>query len=283
MIPRRSRRTGTLLADTARPQGSLVLYALLLCALALGTPAAAQEEPGSPGSPLLRDQPIAADSGGSAETDADAVESAQPAVAEPLELPPEPVPKRLFGIIPNYRANVTLENYVPLTPSEKFRIARKDSFDWPNFFLLTGYAIQAQVAHGGFTHNGGMPVFGEFYARAFGDAVISSYVTEAILPTLLHEDPRFFRLGKGTFWHRTGYVASRLFVTRTDNGGTRFNFSEIAGNAAVVAIASTYYPDSQSVGDGIERYGIQLGNDFMANLLTEFWPDIKHHLPLRRH
>ena len=182
MIPRRSRRTGTLLADTARPQGSLVLYALLLCALALGTPAAAQEEPGSPGSPLLRDQPIAADSGGSAETDADAVESAQPAVAEPLELPPEPVPKRLFGIIPNYRANVTLENYVPLTPSEKFRIARKDSFDWPNFFLLTGYAIQAQVAHGGFTHNGGMPVFGEFYARAFGDAVISSYVTEAICP-----------------------------------------------------------------------------------------------------
>ena len=90
-------------------------------------------------------------------------------------------------------------------------------------------------------------------------------------------------MGKGTFWHRTGYVASRLFVTRTDNGGTRFNFSEIAGNAAVVAIASTYYPDSQSVGDGIERYGIQLGNDFMANLLTEFWPDIKHHLPLRRH
>ncbi len=176
MIPRRSRRTG-MPAGSVRPQSSLVLYALVLGALALGAQAVAQEQPGSAGSPLLLDQPTAADSGGSAESDADAGEILQPAVADAPEAPPDPVPKRLFGIIPNYRANVSLENYVPLTAAEKFRIARKDSFDWPNFFLLTGYAMQAQVAHGGFTHNGGLPVFGEFYARAFGDAVVSSYVT----------------------------------------------------------------------------------------------------------
>lgn len=233
---------------------------------AVPTPETAPPEVASP-------EPVAGEPG---PIEASPVESLQP-----LQ---DPVSKRLFGFIPNYRADQDASTYTPLTAAEKFRIARSDSFDWPNYFLLAGYALQSQLAAGGgFAHNGGFAGFGEFYARGFGDQVIGNYLTEAILPTMLHEDPRYFRLGAGSFWHRVGYATSRLFVTRLDNGRVGFNISEVAGNVGVVTLTSLYYPDGRSAGEAGERYAMQLGNDAISNLLTEFWPDIKHHLRFRRH
>ena len=121
-------------------------------------------------------QPLFVDSRAVSEMGAD--DSDAPEIA-PLEsaLPlPEPVSTRLFGVIPNYRASETLETYKPLTTAEKYHIAFEDSFDWPNFFLLAGYAAQSQIAAGGFHHNGGLPVFGEYYARGFSDQIIGSYI-----------------------------------------------------------------------------------------------------------
>ena len=186
--------------------------------------------------------------------------------------------KRLFGIIPNYRADQYQTVYQPLNSRQKFKIARKDSFDWPNYFLLAGYAFQSQVGSGGFSHNGGLGGFGKFYARAAGDQIIGAYLTEAILPTWLHEDPRYFRLGTGSFWHRVFYAASRIAITRNDDGRKRLFVSELAGNAAVVAITSAYYPTSQTASEAFERYSQQLGNDAVSNILTEFWPDMKRNL-----
>jgi len=227
--------------------------------------------------PLYVDSPVVSETGADV-TDAPEIAPLESALPEP-----EPVSNRLFGVIPNYRAAETLETYKPLTTAEKYHIAFEDSFDWPNFFLLAGYAAQSQVAAGGFRHNGGMAGFGEYYARGFGDQIIGSYITDAILLSLLHDDPRYFRLGSGTFWHRTYYAASRIFVTRRDNGTSRFNITEIAGNIGVDAITTWYYPDSQSASKGLERFGMQLGNDAISNILTEFWPDIKHRLRPLQH
>jgi hypothetical protein len=196
---------------------------------------------------------------------------------------PEPVSTRLFGVIPNYRAADALPDYKPLTTAEKYHIAFEDSFDWPNFFLLAGYAAQSQVAAGGFHNNGGVAGFGKYYARGFSDQIIGSYVTDAILPSLLHEDPRYFRLGVGSVWHRTYYAASRIFVTRKDSGRLAFNVTEIAGNLGIDAITTWYYPESQTAAKAVERFGMQLGNDAISNLLTEFWPDIKHRLRPLQH
>jgi hypothetical protein len=202
----------------------------------------------------------------------------------PIALPqPEAADKRLFGIIPNYRADEMQAVYTPISTAQKFRIARDDSFDWPNYFLLAGVAAQSQVAAGGFDKNGGMEGFGKYYARGFADQIIGAYLTEAILPSLLHEDPRYFRLGAGTFFHRSSYAVTRVFVTRLDNGKSRIYLSELAGNAGVIAITSLYYPESQSAAAGAVRYGLNIGNDAVSNMLTEFWPDIKHRLPFRKH
>lgn len=196
----------------------------------------------------------------------------------PANPQPGTVDKRLFGIIPNYRADQMQAVYKPITTQEKFLIARRDSFDWPNYFLLIGYALQSQIASGGFKHNGGIEGFSEFYARSMADQVIGSYVTEAILPSLLHEDPRFFRLGVGSVWHRAAYATSRVFIVRLDNGGSRFNISEVVGNMGVIAVSTFYYPNSQSAAEAAERYGMAVGNDAISNLLTEFWPDLKRRL-----
>jgi hypothetical protein len=228
-------------------------------------------------------QPLFIDSPAASEARADGSDAPEIAPPENALPGPEPVSTRLFGVIPNYRASETLETYKPLTTAEKYHIAFEDSFDRPNFFLLAGYAAQSQVAARGFHHNGGMPEFAKFYARGFSDQIIGSYVTDAILPSLLHEDPRYFRLGTGTFWRRTYYAASRIFVIRRDNGRPGFNITEIAGNIGVDAMTTWYYPESQSAAEGMERFGMQLGNDAIANLLTEFWPDIKHRMRPVRH
>jgi hypothetical protein len=192
----------------------------------------------------------------------------------------EPVSKRLFGVIPNYRADQYSTVYTPISTAEKFKIARSDSFDWPNYFLLAGYALQAQVAAGGFHHNGGISGFGQYYSKSVADQVVGSYLTEATLPSLLHEDPRFFRLGQGSVFYRAFYATSRIFVVKKDDGGSGFYISEIIGNMGVVAVGSAYYTDSRTASASAERYGMALGNDMISNLLTEFWPDIRRKLPL---
>ena len=66
-----------------------------------------------------------------------------------------------------------------------------------------------------------------------------------------------------------------MLVTRTDSGGTRFNFSEVLGNATGVAISNSYYPDNRTAGDNIAKLGEQISTDAISQVLKEFWPDIK--------
>jgi hypothetical protein len=108
-------------------------------------------------------------------------------------------------------------------------------------------------------------------------------MTEAIFPSLLREDPRYFRRGQGDKWSRMRYAATRIFITRTDAGRSRFNFSEVAGNATTVAISNAYYPDTRTVADNVQKLSIQLATDMFSNVLKEFWPDIKRKLVRKQH
>lgn len=190
--------------------------------------------------------------------------------------------KRLFGILPNYRAEDASATYKPLKTWEKFKIAERDTFDWPNYFVTAGFALQTQLAGGGWKAQGGARGFAEYYARSYGDQIIGNFLVEAAFPTAFHEDPRYFRKGQGSSWKRAAYAASRIFVTRNENGGNRVNCSELLGNLAVTAITSSYYPENRTLEGAGEHMVMALGNDMMTNLLTEFWPDIKRRLPFKR-
>ena len=76
----------------------------------------------------------------------------------------------------------------------------------------------------------GIAGYGRYYWRTFADGVSGTFFTEAIVPAITHEDPRYYTMGQGGFFRRTGYAVSRAFVTKTDSGGTSFNSSEVVGN-----------------------------------------------------
>ncbi len=196
---------------------------------------------------------------------------------------PVSVDKRIFGVLPNYRTADGSLPFHPLTSKQKMTIAVKDSFDYPVYVLSGVFAGLAQLNNTDPSFGQGIKGFAKRYGASYGDQLIGNMLTEGIMPSLLHEDPRYFRRGTGPAGSRLKYALTRIFVTRTDSGGSRFNCSEVCGNAMATAISNAYHPDGRNVGDNIQHWGTQLGTDMISNVLKEFWPDIKRKIHNRSH
>jgi hypothetical protein len=189
--------------------------------------------------------------------------------------------QRMMGVLPNNRTVQAVAEYKPLSTKEKFTLARRDAFDWPNYLLLASFAVQNDLAWGGGAKGNRVAGFGKFYGRAVGDQIIGTYLTEAIAPSLFREDPRYFRLGEASgksAWQRAGYAASRVLVSRRPDGHWGWNRTEFLGNAAALGIGTAYYPMSRSWSAVGERLSMQLANDAFSNLMAEFWPDVRRRL-----
>ena len=134
-------------------------------------------------------------------------------------------------------------------------------FRWPaNRSRPLGKALKATV---------------KYYWHMFVDGGIENYMTEAIVPAVTREDPRYYTMGKGGFIKRSGYAVSRLFITRTNAGKSTFNLSEVVGAGAAAGIGNAYYPaQSNPWVKTYQRWGTQVGLDGVFNVLKEFWPDI---------
>lgn len=191
---------------------------------------------------------------------------------------PEATDKHAFGFLPNYRTASASQNYKPILARQKMAIAAKDSFDWTLSLVAAGYAGLGQLTNQNPTFGQGAEGYANRLVRAYSDQVLGNMFAEGLMPSMLHEDPRYFRLGQGSFWHRVGYASSRIFVTRTDRGGTRFNYSEVVGNSVAIGISNAYYPGSRNLGANAQKITWQLATDAIANVLKEFWPDVKRKL-----
>jgi hypothetical protein len=188
-----------------------------------------------------------------------------------------PKSSRIFMIIPNYTTVEKPTDFTPLTAKQKFKLGAEDAFDPYSFPLAAVVAGIAQADNDDASWGQGLKGFGKRYAAGYADTVDGSFMTTGVFPTLLHEDPRYFRKGTGGFWRRSGYAVKRLFVTRTDSGGSQFNFSEFGGNAAAGAISLTYHSsEDRTFSNFLNNWGTQVTIDFVANQLKEFWPDMRH-------
>jgi hypothetical protein len=183
--------------------------------------------------------------------------------------------KRILGIVPNYRTSPSLANYEPLTIGEKFNVASEDSFDRGTVALAAFFGGEGQLTNANRSFGQGAAGFGRYFGSAYGDFVIGNYMTEAVFPTFLHQDPRYFRRATGTGWSRVGYAMGQTLWTHSDSSRTQFNYSEIVGNSAAVAISNTYYADNRTAGNAVAKLGLQIGVDMAANILKEFWPDLE--------
>jgi hypothetical protein len=187
--------------------------------------------------------------------------------------------KRIFWIIPNYRAVSASTKLPPLSTKATFILATQDSFDYSSFIIAGLLAGYGQVTNSTPEFHQGAAAYGRYYWHSFADQAVGNYFTEAIIPAVTREDPRYYTLGSGGFLHRTGYAISRLFITRTDSGGNTFNFSEIGGNLMAAGVSDFYYPSQErTFGKTAAKWGTQIGVDGIGNLLKEFWPDIRQTL-----
>jgi hypothetical protein len=192
-------------------------------------------------------------------------------------------PGRVLGILPNYRSGEESDPFTPLSAHRKFYIGYKDSTDYPIFFVAAGLAGLAQMTAQHPKFGGGLKGYGQRLGGSVADQLIGNFLTESIMPSLLREDPRYFRRGHGGILSRTGYAARRVLVTRNDHGNWIFNFGEVGGNAIGAVIGNAYYPGERRLGDNVRRFYSQMATDTFSQTLKEFWPDIerkyfRHHL-----
>lgn len=185
--------------------------------------------------------------------------------------------KHILGVIPNYKTVPSAKDvFVPLSIKEKFKLASDDSFD-PFVIPIVGmYAGISQVGHQTPSWGLGTKGYAKRYAASFVDSTDGNFMTEAILPTLLRQDPRYFRLGEGGVGKRVAYSLTRVLVTRTDSGKNSFNLSEVAGNFASGAVSNLYYPqEGRGIWPTTRRGAQQTMFDAVFNVLKEYWPDIR--------
>ena len=182
---------------------------------------------------------------------------------------------RVFGVLPNYRTVDISQLGSVLSARRKFHIARKDSFDYPLVMLSAAFAGLGQLSNSAPSFGQGAKGYVHRLATNYADQAMGNMFTEGLFPAMLHQDPRYFRLGTGSTRHRIGYAASRVFVTHKDGGGAQFNYSEWLGNGSAVAISNAYYPDGRKFSNNATKLLGQVGTDALSQVLKEFWPDIK--------
>jgi hypothetical protein len=192
-------------------------------------------------------------------------------------------PKRILGIMPNYRAVSAGAIPPPATPKQAFKIATDNSFDYSSFVFvgLTSMIAEGEAAHPSLGK--GVPGFWAYTWRGFVDKVDGNYWVIFALPTVFHEDERYFAKGEGPILKRALYSTSRVLITPNYHGHNTFNASELLGRGIAQGISTTYYPSSDiSAGEVMEKYGYALMRDALTNTFREFWPDIATHVLHRK-
>ncbi len=184
-------------------------------------------------------------------------------------------PKRILGIMPNYRAVSAGAIPPPPTPKQAFKIATQNSFDYSSFMFVGVTSLLAEATNAHPALGKGIGGYGQYYWRGFVDKTDGNYLVIFALPTILHQDTRYFAMGDGGFVKRGTYAASRIFITPNYHGHNTFNASEIFGRGIAQAISTTYYPSKdRTAGEIAEKYAFALGRDALTNTFREFWPDI---------
>jgi hypothetical protein len=177
--------------------------------------------------------------------------------------------QRIFGFIPNFYVAYD-QNVVPLTTKLKFQLALKVSYD-PVTFFGVGLLAASQQAGDNPNYRQGWIGYGERYGAAYANGFTDIMIGGAILPSLLHQDPRYFYQGRGTSKSRALHALTSPFVCKGDNGLWQPNYSTIGGDLASAAIANAYYPASnRGLGLFFGNFFINTGQRAAANLAQEF-------------
>jgi hypothetical protein len=178
-------------------------------------------------------------------------------------------------MIPDFEnTNDVPANRHPLTVRQKYILSLHQAFDISSHI---GNAFQSGLQQWADSqpHFGeGWNAYGKRFAASEGDQISSSILIYGALPTMLHEDPRYFRRGRGSMISRMWYAANRTFVTRRDDGTNAFNNSETWGQLISCGVSTSYYPaQDRTVSRVFSNWVVNLGGNSAYNVLSEYYPD----------
>jgi hypothetical protein len=177
--------------------------------------------------------------------------------------------QRGFGIIPNFYAAYSSDP-APLTAKLKFSLAfrvARDPFTLAGSALLGGFDQAADSPK----YVQGAKGYGERLGANYANAVTDVMLDGAILPTLLHQDPRYFYQGTGTTRSRTFHVLASLFVAKGDNGRLQPNYSNFGGDLMSASLSNLYYPAAnRGVGLVFKGFAIDSAVHVGVRMLDEF-------------
>lgn len=186
--------------------------------------------------------------------------------------------QRILGVAPQFGMTSRM-NAPPLTTGQKFHLFLKSSFD-PFEYAAAGFQAGLAQATNEFPGYGqGAAGYGKRYGASIADQVSSNFFSNFFYPTLLKEDPRYFRLGEGSVTHRMFYSLAQEFVCHTDKGGRAFNWSNVLGAFTSGTLSNAYYPSTdRGAGLTASRSAIALAYGSAGGLIDEFWTDIHNKL-----
>jgi hypothetical protein len=187
----------------------------------------------------------------------------------------------MFKVLPNYKTiNDPDAAVVAMSVSEKFALV-KHYFDPFTFVFTSITAGIEQSTNEKAGYGQGAMGYAKRYGADFTDGFTNELFVTGVFPSLLHEDPRYYRLGHGGALKRTAYALSRILIAHSDSGTSRINASEFLGNITSGALSMTYYPQNERNVSGVfTRMSVEIGYDSLFNVLKEFYPDLKrkfHH------
>jgi hypothetical protein len=166
--------------------------------------------------------------------------------------------------------------YKPLSGHQKFNLFLQGTYSPYTFASAAAEATWAQIWAQWPEYGGGMQGWGKRFGATLADTESRRFIQTFLLSTVLHQDPRYFRSQKNGFFPRGWYAATRVLVTRNDDGDNTFNSSEFLGALFTSSLQNAYYPrHERSLGDTMNRFAGALGSDATSNILREFWPDMR--------
>ena len=179
--------------------------------------------------------------------------------------------QKLLAVIPNYYASYVADA-APMNPKQKFELAWKLAID-PTSFVIAGIIAGGEQANNSFPGYGqGAAGYANRFGAAYGDFFIGTYISNAILPSILKQDPRYFYKGTGTIKSRIRYALAMSVITKGDNGHWQPNYSGILGSLAAGGISNLYYPEGSRHGfeTTLNNTLIGIGTSAGVNILQEF-------------
>jgi hypothetical protein len=177
------------------------------------------------------------------------------------------------------RTYPTREEWAPLTPGQKFQVFVHHTYAPQTFASAAVDSIRYKIAGDDPHYEHGFPGFAQHYAVELATSESDVFFERFLVPTLLRQDPRYFRAPSLPFFKRVLYSMTRVVITRADDGSDTFNYSRVMGGAASQALSDIYVPGQKQ---GLQPIGnrviFDMARDAGFNLLHEFWPDVRHKL-----